>query len=154
MPFALRVSTASARVILSEAKRSRTAKQHRAKRRWNLGRTPLKMTRRGQHLPKKQQKEYGQFCSYSFFILSGGNKPPLCKGRLSLCSSMPCQFAGDHSCVVPAPFLFTEGIDVAVDAVFDDLHRDLTGADLVDGGGLVLQILVDREEVAHLLKDM
>ena len=47
LPFALRVSTASARVILSEAERSRTAKQHRAKRRWNLGRTPLKMTRRG-----------------------------------------------------------------------------------------------------------
>ena len=27
------------------------------------------------------QKEYEQYCSYSFSILSGGNEPPLCKGR-------------------------------------------------------------------------
>jgi len=31
--------------------------------------------------PRPTKNEYEQFCSYSFLLLSGGNKPPLCKGR-------------------------------------------------------------------------
>ena len=51
-------------------------------------------------------------------------------------------------------FLFTEAVDVVIDGVFNDLDRVVTGADLIDGRGLILQILINREEVAHFVKDV
>lgn len=51
-------------------------------------------------------------------------------------------------------FLFTEAVDVVIDGVFNDLDRVVTGADLVNRRGLILQIFINREEVAHFVKDV
>ena len=50
--------------------------------------------------------------------------------------------------------LFAEALDVVVEGLLNDAERVLARAHLVDGGFLVLKILVYREEVAHLLEDM
>ena len=64
-----------------------------SKARWDLGRTPLKMTRRGNTCQKSKgarafvRTPFHTPCParYSVLhlldVLSGGNEPPLCKGR-------------------------------------------------------------------------
>ena len=57
-------------------------------------------------------------------------------------------------CMSGDELLLAKAVDITLRGGFDDLHGGLAAADLVDGGGLVLQVFVNREEVPHFLEEV